>query len=129
MRYLAMDLLLHLLPADTKGRLSDLSACMYQLACTYLSTRPLLQRRELASFPPTPLTTPCSWGELLRGYRTTYGSQAYASLKPGDKGPEHFPRTTLTALDKNKNLFGVGADHDRARLPTEAERCSRVLLA
>lgn len=63
------------------------------------------------------------WGDLLRGYRKTYGSQSLAS----STGPvEHYTRTNLTQLDVNsKRLFDVGSDHRATQTALEKERHAR----
>lgn len=67
---------------------------------------------------------PCSWGEMLNSYRTTYGASAYSTVKGAVDVPPRFPRTSLTPFgdQHHKNVHSIGADYAQERYATEQKR-------
>lgn len=74
--------------------------------------------------PPLPPNT-SSWGDILRGYRKTYGAQSFAAVNPGER-PDIFNRTKLVQLDVNsKRLYDIGADYEKKTQAVDVERHAR----
>ncbi|CAG9462185.1 unnamed protein product [Pedinophyceae sp. YPF-701] len=70
---------------------------------------------------------PASWADTLNSYRATWGSQSLSTVRE-QPGPQRYPRTNLTPFGRgpfHKDSHSIGADYNRDRPETEADRHGR----